>query len=158
MDDLKAGYDEVSPITGNFCVLVEADPESGTWNKMCMESGYVSFSLFKEGSEYVEDFEDGKLPEVAVSHRKVDDQGYVWYPAYIPTLSGTLFCIGNAQDFQWGVAEIKDIPEDTDMPTLEGNYEHYLDINNARIFPREEFEEAFGYLMELNIKAAQEQQ
>ena len=39
---IKLDYDEVSPITGNKCVIVEADKESGEEHRMCMESGYVT--------------------------------------------------------------------------------------------------------------------
>ena len=39
---LKLDYDEVSPITQNKCVIVEADTETGEEHRMCMESGYMT--------------------------------------------------------------------------------------------------------------------
>ena len=36
---LKLDYDETSPITGNVCVIVEADENTGAEHRMCMESG-----------------------------------------------------------------------------------------------------------------------
>ena len=38
---LKLDYDETSPITGNVCVIVEADENTGAEHRMCMESGFV---------------------------------------------------------------------------------------------------------------------
>ena len=37
---MKFDYDEMSPITGNKCVLVEPNND-GSLSKMCMESGYT---------------------------------------------------------------------------------------------------------------------
>ena len=39
---LKLDYDETSPITGNVCVIVEADENTGAEHRMCMESGFVT--------------------------------------------------------------------------------------------------------------------
>ena len=38
-EQLKADYDAHSPVTGNFCVLAEADETTNVTSYMCMESG-----------------------------------------------------------------------------------------------------------------------
>lgn len=38
---MKLQFDEVSPITGNLCVLTEKDPDSGRSVRLCTESGYL---------------------------------------------------------------------------------------------------------------------
>ena len=42
MTELKADYDEISPITGNKCVIIEVDEQSNTTSYICMESGYAN--------------------------------------------------------------------------------------------------------------------
>ena len=41
-------YDEISPITGNLCVVVEADPKVGRVSYLCMESGYTTTDYYKK--------------------------------------------------------------------------------------------------------------
>ena len=36
--NINLDYDEISPITGNKCVIVEGDPKNGDEHRMCMES------------------------------------------------------------------------------------------------------------------------
>ena len=56
---INLDYDEISPVTGNKCVIIEADTETGDEHRMCMESGYVTRSSLKFGSDAVTEYEKG---------------------------------------------------------------------------------------------------
>lgn len=133
-NEYKSQFDEISPITGNLCVMVERS-EDGGWNKLCWESGYTSFHTFSTESGNLETYEQ-QLPAVAVSHKRVDEDGYAWYPSYMPTPGAALFCIGTTTEFEWMVA-----PMDTELG---------LDVSRGVKFPAKQFPSAFDYLMSLN--------
>ena len=42
--ETSANYDAISPITGNNCVLIEADEMTNQESRICMESGYTTTS------------------------------------------------------------------------------------------------------------------
>ena len=56
---LKIDYDEISPITKNKCVIVEADESTGEEHRMCMESGYITRTALKFNSDACKQFEQG---------------------------------------------------------------------------------------------------
>ena len=56
-DVLKLEYDDISPFTGNKCVLIEADEKTGTESRICMESGYTTMDRFVVGSRAIEAYE-----------------------------------------------------------------------------------------------------
>ena len=57
VQELRAEYDMISPVTGNKCVLAEADPDTGITSFMCMESGFVSSENMILDSEQMHAFE-----------------------------------------------------------------------------------------------------
>jgi len=137
---MQAKFDEISPITGNLSVMVEPykheDTEKVTVNKICMESGFMHYSDWIEGSEELE-AQEVKLPKVTVANRKVFNKE-VWYPSYFPTHKAVLFNVATEGDegFRWAVASIKPIPEDsTQEYGLGGTFDSFLDVENSDYFP-----------------------
>ena len=47
---MKLDYDMISPITGNKCVIVEADENTSINSYMCIETGYTTTDNFVVGS------------------------------------------------------------------------------------------------------------
>ena len=47
----KIDYDSISPITGNKCVIEEANEHDNTVSYLCMESGFSSHEKLIEGSD-----------------------------------------------------------------------------------------------------------
>ncbi len=58
---LKIDYDEISPITNNKCVIVEAEESTGEEHRMCMESGYITRTVLKHNSDECKQFEQGYM-------------------------------------------------------------------------------------------------
>ena len=54
---MKLEYDAISPITGNKCVLEEANTNDNTVSYLCMESGFTSHENLIEGSEFEKKYE-----------------------------------------------------------------------------------------------------
>ena len=76
---MKLEHDSVSPITGNECVIIEADEKTGTNSYMCMESGYTTTDNFKIDSEHVETYET-QITELMKNIKFEDKEtGLVWY-------------------------------------------------------------------------------
>lgn len=142
-DKFKTTFDEISPITGNLCVIVEKTDDGIGFNKLCMESGYTTFNTFTEQNIDLAQLEQN-LPQVAVAHKRIDSHGQVWYPAYMPTPAAALFCIGDSTNFEWAVAPFTQ-PESEEEDML-----MHLEVASAVKFPKDKFSTAFDYLMQLN--------
>lgn len=155
MTDLKAEYDSYSPITGNLCVLEEADDATGLVSYMCMETGWTTAEHMKIGSETVEAFEKG-ISEL-MKDCKVEDEerGLVWYPAFLQMPNAMLYCAGEtAETLRWEVAELVDIDGEERLKyPIPGRVNEYytsrLDIENALTFDKTEFETALDELYKI---------
>ena len=151
-ENLKADYDAYSPVTGNFCVLAEADEDTNITSYMCMESGYSTTEKLKIGSEEVEKFEE-QLTELMRDARIEDEElGLVWHPSFLQFPFGMLYMSGtSAHDMHWEVAEVVEVNEDErtkyPIPGRPGQYfTSRLDIENAMIFDRLDFQNALDAL------------
>ena len=51
-------YDSLSPVTGNKCVLEEANEHDGSVSYLCMESGFTSHEQLIDGSDFQEKYEE----------------------------------------------------------------------------------------------------
>ena len=106
---MKFNYDEISPITGNKCVLVEVDANNNQ-HKMCMESGYTCNSQhhFKNDEDMAAIIED-KMPDFIVQSKVIDDLGFHWYLAHITTPYGSLYPIPSSDtEYSWVVNPVID--------------------------------------------------
>ena len=99
--------EEISPITGNKCVMVEADEKTNVESYLCLESGYTTTDRFEIGSEASKKYES-TLTELMIN-AKIEDKptGLVWYPAFMRMPGGMLYCEGNTKDsLKWKVARV----------------------------------------------------
>ncbi len=104
----KITYDAMSPITGNECVLEEADEQTGIVSMICMETGYTTTDQLVFESKAQETYEAG-LTELMKQARVIDGIGLCWYPAFMQLPGAMMYPDGNANDFHYEVAEVVDI-------------------------------------------------
>ena len=150
-------YDEVSPITFNKCVIVEADSETGDEHRMCMESGYVTRSSLQAGSTALQEYEKG-CSELMIKLRCVDNNlKTIWYPTFMQMPGVMLYCEGEGRvpsDYKWSVAKVVSIfGEDRLKYPVPGKENEYyttrLDVDNAEKFNGYNFEKALDRFYQL---------
>ena len=109
-------YDEISPITGNQVVLIEADPQTGINSRICMESGYTTTERLKIGSQEATDYENAGLTQFMRDMKYSDETlGTIWYPAFIQMQGSMLYCERLDTDSNvlvWKVARVVSINDD----------------------------------------------
>jgi hypothetical protein len=151
-ENLKADYDGYSPVTGNFCVLAEADETTNVTSYMCMESGYNTSELLKIGSAEAEKYEETLTELMRDARIEVEETGLVWYPSFLQFPFGMLYLGGtSASDMHWEVAEIVDVHDHEKtkypIPGQEGQYfTSKLDVDNAKVFDKLDFASALDAL------------
>lgn len=146
---MKLEYDETSPITGNLCVIVEADEQTNTTSYMCMESGFTTTDNMKIDSDLVAKYEKGLTELMRVSKYEDPDRGLVWYPAFLQMPGiGMLYPVGSSrEDIKWEVCKVvMIIGEERKKYPVPGKENEYftsrLDVENAERFDGNEFEAA----------------
>jgi hypothetical protein len=144
---MKLDYDEKSPITGNLCVIVEADDQTNTTSYMCMESGFTTTDNMKIGSDVVEKYETQLSELMRVCKLEDKDRGLMWYPAFLQMQGiGMLYPVGTTrEDLKWEVSKVVLITGDErkqyPVPGKENEYfTSRLDVENAERFEGNEFE------------------
>jgi len=144
---MKLDYDEKSPITGNLCVIVEADDQTNTTSYMCMESGFTTTDNMKIGSDIVEKYETQLSELMRVCKLEDKDRGLMWYPAFLQMQGiGMLYPVGTTrEDLKWEVSKVVLITGDErkqyPVPGKENEYfTSRLDVENAERFEGNEFE------------------
>ena len=151
-EELKADYDAHSPVTGNFCVLAEADVDTNVTSYMCMESGYSTTDKLQIGSDAVEQFEESITELMRDARIEDEESGLVWHPSFLQFPFGILYIAGTgAHDMHWEVAEVVDVQEHAKtmypVPGREGEYfTSKLDVDNAKVFDKLDFENALDAL------------
>ena len=161
---MKLDYDEKSPITGNVCVIVEADEETNTTSYMCMESGFTTTDNMKIGSDVVKEYES-KLTELMRNSKYEDiDRGLIWYPAFLQMNGiGMLYPTGTSRnDLKWEVCKVVMIfGEDRKKYPIPGKDGEYftsrLDVENAEKFEGNDFDSALDRFYSLTAEAYQTQ-
>ena len=156
---MKLDYDEISPITKNECVIVEADESTNTTSYMCMESGFTTSDKLVIDSKHVSDYE-ATLPQLMKDVKYTDEErGLIWYPAFLNVPGvGMLYCSGNKEsDFRWEVAKTVELIGDErkkfPVPGKLGEYyTSRLDTENATQFDRARFGEALDCYYEMMAK------
>lgn len=145
-EGMRAAYDENSPVTGNFCVIVEDDPISNIVSKLCMESGYITNDKLKKDTDTQKAF-DANATALMRDLSIVDSTGSVWYPLSM-TIGNTVFYIaGTTSTWQWVISSMIELDsEDSEKYKIPGSDEHYkwhLDLENSQFFNSDSFPEAF---------------
>jgi len=141
---MKIEYDEISPITGNMCVVVEADPKENRTSYLCMESGYTTTDQLIKDSSYVDSHEEN-LTELMISAKHEDVlTDLIWYPTFMQMPGGMLYPEGTTKTLKWRVAKVIPIYGDERLQyPIPGKDEEYftskLDVDNANIYDTNDF-------------------
>ncbi len=144
-------YDQISPITNNKCVLVEADEKTNSESYLCMESGYTSSDKLQIGSSDIFNYE-ASITELMKKEKFIDEErNLIWYPAFMPVPGAMLYCEGESENWQWKVARVVQITgaERIHYPVVgkEGEYHtSRLDVDNAKVYNKLDFESALNEL------------
>ena len=144
-------YDSVSPITGNKCVVEEANEHDNTVSYLCMESGFTSHEKLIEGTEFQEKYEQG-LTDLMTTCKIVSDDNRAWYPTFMQMPGGMLYCEGNSsQSWNWKVARVIPIigEERLKYPIVGKENEYHtskLDVDNAKTYDKNDFKMALDEL------------
>ena len=145
-------YDDISPITGNKCVVIEADETTGIESRMCMESGYTTSDTFKIDSDNIERYESG-ITEFMRDRKNIDNElNQIWYPIFMQIATGMLYCEGNIDnELEWKVAKVVDITgEDKLKYPVPGKSDEYytsrLDVENSIAYSKYNFSLALNDL------------
>lgn len=139
-------------------MIVDVDPQTGLISKLCTESGFVTNSYLKVGSEELENLKNN-MPEVSVFNMVQDDTGAAWIPMMQSTNRSVIFPSQkrdskSLEDFIWVVAPILPLPEEErgqypnpDNP--DGGYmDSYVAFEQSTTFERGNFTDAFdGFIM-----------
>ena len=149
---MKLGYDEISPITGEKCVMKESlngkiEDDEAVYARICFQSGYNNITSHTENNPALEEIEE-KLPDVIRDSKYVDEFGFCWYlsamnlgvvmlyPEPINEIPTGYYSIA----FRWVVMPIS---------LNESDVSFRLDEENACYFNCTEFEDAFDKLQEI---------
>ena len=147
---MKLDYDRISPITGNECVIEEANEVDNSVSLLCMESGYCSHEHLIDGSEFQKKYET-RLTELMLVLKFVDDDNKAWYPTFMQMPGGMLYIEGDEDIWNWKVAKIVPIigEERLKYPVLGKEDEYHtsrLDVENANTYDKEKFAAALDEL------------
>jgi len=149
--DINLDYDSISPVTGNKCVIEEANESDNTVSYLCMESGFSSHEKLEDGSDFQKRFEMA-LTELMIKCKVLDDNNRAWYPTFMQMPGGMLYAEGNnPHEWHWKVAKIIPIWGDERLnypiPGKEGHYHtSKLDVENANKYDKDNFANALDEL------------
>ena len=157
---MKLEYDEVSPITGNLCVIVESDEQTNITSYMCMETGFTTTDKMQMGSELVTRYESQLTELMRASKFEDKERGLMWYPAFLQMPGiGMLYPSGKTRDdIKWEVCKVVMlVGEDRKNYPVPGKEDEYytsrLDVENAEKFESNEFEKALDCFYSLTATA-----
>ena len=144
---MNIDFDEISPITGNKCVVVEAEPDNNVISYLCMESGYTTTDqLIKDGA-YLKSHEE-QLTDLMLDAKHEDEETrLVWYPTFMQMPGGMLYPDGTPDAIEWKVAKVVPIFGDERLqypiPGKDGEYfTSKLDVDNANSYNTGDFKMA----------------
>ena len=144
-------YDRKSPITGNKCVIEEANEHDNSESYLCMESGFTSHENLIDESEFREKYEM-HLTALMLECKVVDEDNRAWYPTFMQMPGGMLYAEGESNSkWNWRVAQIIPIIGDERLnypiPGKENEYHtSKLDVDNALTYNKNDFESALDEL------------
>lgn len=168
-EKVKTTYDERSPITGNFTVMVEQVtnddlpdgiqvPKHDTY-KICMETGYQTYweTWREDNTEFITSLES-QMPSWIVNYKYIDSYKRVWYPMLAVSYVATLHPYPDADgQLGWAASTISPVGDEKELEgnqilklpiqTEEGPKLAYYKINadSTQYWKFNEFETAFDY-------------
>jgi hypothetical protein len=119
-EKIKASYDEKSPISGNYTVLVEqVEGPNGEVElyKVCMETGYQTYwNAWKESNTDIITQLEIQMPNFVIDYKKIDSSGRVWYPM-IGISHTVALCPYMLQHNQlgWALVAVSPVESDSDL-------------------------------------------
>jgi len=134
-------YDEISPITGNKCVLVEADENTNIESRICMESGYTTNGRLKIDHDDIAKYEL-TITEFMRAKKHIDNElGCIWYPTFINIPNGMVYCESDNDTLVWKTAPVVEMSKEERLqypiPSKEGEYfSSRLDVENAKTYDK----------------------
>lgn len=168
-EKVKSGYDEKSPITGNYSVMVEKitnddyPPESNLpatdIYKICMETGYQTYwETWKvENTDLINQIE-ATMPSWVRNFKYIDSYNRVWYPMLAISHVATLHPYPDTESqLGWTVSTLSLITEEKDLEgkqiiklpveTADGVKLALYKVNTeeSKYWKFNEFEPAFDY-------------
>lgn len=166
---VKTTYDEKSPLTGNFTVMVEdvtnddLPPDSNLPSrdiyKICMETGYQTYwdSWKENNTEFINSLES-QMPSWLVNYKYTDSYKRIWYPMLAVSYVATLYPFPESDNqLGWAVATVSPVQDEKELEgnqiiklplqTEEGVKLAYYKVDNATAqqWKFNEFEAAFDY-------------
>ena len=172
---VKSTYDEKSPLTGNFSVLVEKvdtdNPQVTDTYKICMDTGYQTYwdTWKEENTELIQNLEK-QMPTYIVAHKYVDSYKRVWYPMLTISYFATLYpIVDELNQLKWSVATIKmatseaelegkrvvQLPVMNDEKTVMAYF--VIDDATATVWDMHQFESAFDSYQLIVSESSQQQ-
>jgi len=148
---MNLDYDAISPITGNKCVVIEAEPDNNVVSYICMETGFTTTDQLIADGPYLEKHEE-HLTEFMIDMKFLDEEtNLVWYPSFMQMPGGMLYPDGNVNELKWKVAKVIPIYGDARLeypiPGRDGEYfTSKLDVDNANIYDTGDFKNALDNL------------
>jgi hypothetical protein len=102
----KFTFDEISPITGELCVLIDTDAETGVISRLCMQSGYTNNSLMIDTEDFWKSLSESYTMGYQFAHK--DDKGIIWIPSAQATDLAALYPVVDeeSKELIWQVAPI----------------------------------------------------
>jgi len=161
---MKIDYDDISPITGNKCVIIESDEKTNEESRLCMESGYTTKDSWKTGSDIIKHYEEHVTELMRELKFEDDKSGLTWYPSTMVTPTVMLYPKGqDIAEWCWEVAEVIAIEGEERLnypvPGVENQYyTNRVDIENAKQFEQPEFELALDAFYGVITKTYQEEE
>lgn len=127
--------------------------ENSVSSYMCMSCGYTTTSLYKVGSDIIEEYES-QCPNLFKDIKFHDKQtDLIWYPVVLNFPDkGLVFPDGsNALNWKWRAVPIKEVDEDEKqkypIPGKDGEfYQTKADMDSSRVFPQSDFYSACKHL------------
>ena len=122
VDTPKSAYDEKSPITGNFSVLVETvkDPKGNDdLYKVCMDTGYQTYhGAWRSDNAEILAVIEKQMPEYVVAAKHTDNLGVVWYPMMTLSPYGMLHPVLDSHNqLKWAISDINPVESDNELDT-----------------------------------------
>lgn len=161
----KDSYDEKSPITGEYSVLVEelTNPNNELdLYKICMQTGYHTYSkTWRTDNPTALAVIEKQMPSYIVDSKIKDNLGVVWYPMMSMSIYGLLHPIKVQNQLKWAVSSIEKIQNENELnssgiiklpiQTTEGVRIGLFKVNDTpmKTWEFNEFEHAFDYYQNL---------
>jgi len=131
----------------DMCYSTQINETSWAYN--CVNCGFGSSDLIKEGEYDVEEYES-TLPELYKDLKYIDSQYKVWYPLVMQTEEGLVFIDGtNTDTWGWGAIKNRALTSEEQQVYIKENKEvppYKSDSSTLKHFGKLGFLQALNYI------------